>query len=77
MLITPLFVRSSFSLKVIVLSINGDYPIGVRSSYLLKVIVLSTDADYPIVCPFVLFYFRLLCCPPMLITTFLFVCHFY
>ena len=27
MLITPFFVRSSFSLKVIVLSINGDYPI--------------------------------------------------
>ena len=27
MLITPLFVRSSFVLKVIVLSINVDYPI--------------------------------------------------
>ena len=27
MLITPLFVRSSFLLKVIVLSTNADYPI--------------------------------------------------
>ena len=27
MLITPLFIRSSFLLKVIVLSINVDYPI--------------------------------------------------
>ena len=27
MLITPLFVRSSFLLKVIVWSINADYPI--------------------------------------------------
>ena len=27
MLITPLFVRSSFSIKVIVLSNNADYPI--------------------------------------------------
>ena len=27
MLITPLFVRSSFLLKVIVLSTNDDYPI--------------------------------------------------
>ena len=77
MLITPLFVRWSFLLNVIALSTNADYPIVVRSSFLLKVIVLSTDTDYPIVCPFVLFYVRLLCCPPMLITTLLFVCHFY
>jgi hypothetical protein len=28
MLITPLFVHSSFLLKVIVLSTNADYPIG-------------------------------------------------
>ena len=55
MLITPLFVRSSFLLKVIVLSTNIDYPLFVRSSFLLKVIVLSTFADYPIVCPFGLF----------------------
>jgi hypothetical protein len=53
MLITPLFVRSSFLLKVIVLSTNADYPLFVRSSFLLKVIVLSTNVDYPIVCPFV------------------------
>ena len=76
MLITPLFLRSSYLLKVIVLSTNVDYPIVVRSSFLLKVIVLSTVADYHIACPFVLFYLRLLCCPPMLITTLLFVCHF-
>ena len=89
MLITPLFVRSSFLLKVIVLFTNVDYAIVVHSSFLLKVIVLSTFADYPIVCPFVfftlgycvfhqcwlphcvsirLFYLRLLCFPPMLIT---------
>ena len=43
-------------------------PLFVHSSLLLKAIVLSTNADYPIVCPFVLFYLRLLCCPPMLIT---------
>ena len=55
MLITPLFVRSTFLLKVIVLSTNVDYPIFVRSSFLLKVIVLSTNVDYPIVCPFILF----------------------
>ena len=55
MLITPLFARSTFLLKVIVLSTNVDYPIFVRSSFLLKVIVLSTNVDYPIVCPFVLF----------------------
>ena len=55
MLITPLLVRSSFLLKVIVLFTNVDYAIVVRSSFLLKVIVLSTNADYPIVCPFVLF----------------------
>ena len=55
MLITPLCVRSTFLLKVIVLSTNVDYPIFVRSSFLLKVIVLSTNVDYPIVCPFVLF----------------------
>ena len=68
MLITPLFVRSSFLLKVIVLSTNAYYHIAVRLSFLLKVIMLSTDADYLIVCPFVPFYLRLLCCPPMLIT---------
>jgi hypothetical protein len=28
MLITPLFIRSSFLLKIIVVSINADYPIG-------------------------------------------------
>jgi hypothetical protein len=55
MLITPLFVRSSFLLKVIVLFTNADYAIVVRSSFLLKVIVLSTFTDYPIVCPFVFF----------------------
>jgi hypothetical protein len=55
MLITPLFVRSSSLLKVIVLSTNADYPIVCRSSCLLKVIVLSTNADYLIVCPFFLF----------------------
>jgi hypothetical protein len=55
MLITPLFVRSSFLLKVIVLFKNVDYAIVVRSSFLLKVIVLSTFAVYPIVCPFVFF----------------------
>jgi hypothetical protein len=38
MLITPLFVRSSFLLKVIVLFKNVDYAIVVRSSFLLKVI---------------------------------------
>jgi hypothetical protein len=43
-------------------------PLCVHLSFLLKVIVLSTNADYPIVCPFVSFYLRLLCCPPMLIT---------
>ena len=55
MLITPLFLRSSYLLKVIVLSTNVDYPIVVRSSFLLKVIVLSTNAYYPIVCSFVFF----------------------
>jgi hypothetical protein len=55
MLITPLFVRSSFLLKAIVLSTNVDYAIVVRSSFLLKVIVLSTNVDYPIVCLFVFF----------------------
>jgi hypothetical protein len=55
MLITPLFVRSSFLLKVIVLSTNVDYAIVVRSSFLLEVVVLSVNADYPIVYPFVLF----------------------
>ena len=55
MLITLLFVRSSFLPMVIVLSTNVDYPIVCRSSFLLKVIVLSTNVDYPIVCPFVLF----------------------
>jgi hypothetical protein len=45
MLITPLFVRSSFLLKVIVFSTNVDYPIVCRSSFLLKVIVLSTNVD--------------------------------
>ena len=55
MLITPSFVRSSFLLKVIVLSTIADYPMFVRSSFLLKVIVLSTFADYPIVCSFVFF----------------------
>ena len=55
MLITPLFVRLSFSLKFIALFTNVDYRMVVRSSFLLKVIVLSTNADYPIVCPFVLF----------------------
>ena len=42
-------------------------PLFVLSSFLLKVILLSTNVDYPIVCPFVFFYLRLLCCPPMLI----------
>jgi hypothetical protein len=46
MLITPLFVRSSFLLTVIALFTNADYPIVVRSSFLLKVIVLSTNVDY-------------------------------
>ena len=55
MLITPLFVRSSFWLKVIVLFTNVDYAIVVRLSFLLKVIVLSTFADYHIVCPNVFF----------------------
>ena len=55
MLISPLFVRSSFLLKVIVFSTNVAYPIVVRSSFLLKVVVLSINADYPIVCPFVFF----------------------
>ena len=55
MLITPLFIRSSFLLKVIVLSTNVDYPIVVRSSFLLEVVVLSINADYPIGCPFVFF----------------------
>jgi hypothetical protein len=111
MMITPLFTRSSFLLKVIVFFTNVDYPIVcpfvsfslrflcvspllfpplfVRSSLLLMVIVFSTYADYPLFCPFVLFtlgycvfhqcwlphclsirlfYLRLLCCPPMLIT---------
>jgi hypothetical protein len=43
-------------------------PLFVRSSFLLKVIVFSTNVAYPIVCPFVFFYIRVLCCPPMLIT---------
>jgi hypothetical protein len=43
-------------------------PLFVRSSILLKVIVFSTNVAYPIVCPFVFFYIRVLCCPPMLIT---------
>ena len=68
MLITPLFVRSSFLLKVIVLSTNADYPI-------VCTFVLFTDG-YCVVhqcwlpnCLSVrLFYWRLLCCPPMLIT---------
>ena len=55
MQITPLFVRSSFLLKVIVLSTNTDYPIVCPFSFLLKVILLSTNVDYPIACPFVLF----------------------
>ena len=57
MLITPLFVRSSFLLKVIVLSSNVDYPIACPFVFffLLKVILLSTNVDYPIVCPFVFF----------------------
>ena len=55
MLITPLFVRSSFLLKVIVLSTDADYPIVCPYVFLIKVIVLSTNADYPIVCPFVFF----------------------
>ena len=55
MLLTPLFVRSSFLLKVIVLATNADYRIVCPFVFLLKVIVLSTYADYPIVCPFVLF----------------------
>ena len=55
MLITPLFVRSSFLLKVMVLFTNVDYAIVVRLSFLLKVIVLFTFADYHIVCPNVFF----------------------
>ena len=47
-------------------------PLFVRSSFLLKVIVLSTNVAYPIVCPFVFFYLRLLCCPPRLITALFF-----
>ena len=43
-------------------------PLFVRSSFLLKVIVFSTNVAYTIVCPFVFFYIRVLCCPPMLIT---------
>jgi hypothetical protein len=35
MLITPLFVRSSFLLTVIALFTNADYPIVVRSSFFL------------------------------------------
>jgi hypothetical protein len=77
MLITPLFVRSSFLLKAIVLLTNVDYAIVVRSSFLLKVIVLSTNADYPIVCPLVLltegYCFVHQCC----LAHCLFVCPFY
>jgi hypothetical protein len=55
MLITPLFVRSFFLLKVVVLSSNTDYPIVCPFSFLLKVILLSTNVDYPIACPFIFF----------------------
>ena len=55
MLITPLFVRSSFLLKVICCPPMLITPLFVRSSFLLKVIVLSNYVYYPIVCPFVFF----------------------
>jgi hypothetical protein len=46
MLITPLCVHSSFLLKVIVLSINGDYPIVCPFVFMDNTIALSKNDEW-------------------------------
>ena len=68
MLITPLFVRSSFLLKVIVLSINVDYPIVYPCLLFTYGYCVVHQCWLSHCLSFRPFYLRLLCCPPMLIT---------
>ena len=68
MLFTPLFVRSSFLLQVIVLSTNADYPIVCPFVLFTKGYCVVHQCWLPHCLSVRLFYLRLLCCPSMLIT---------
>jgi hypothetical protein len=70
MLITPLFVRSSFLLKVILLSTNVDYLIVYRFVLFTLGYCVVHQCWLPHCLSVSLFYLRLLCCPPLLITPF-------
>ena len=69
MLITPLFVRSSFLLKVIVLATNADYPIVCPFVLFTKGYCVVHQCWLPHYLSVRLVYLRLLCCPSMLITS--------
>ena len=68
MLITPLFVRSSFLLKIIVFFTNADYPIVCPFVLFTEGYCVVHQCWLPHCLSVRLFYLRLLCCPPMLIT---------
>ena len=68
MLITPLFVHSSLLLNVIVLFTNVDYPIVCSFVLFTLGYCVVHQCWLPHCLSVRLFYLRLLCCPPMLIT---------
>jgi hypothetical protein len=68
MLITPLFVRWSFLLKVIVLFTNVDYPIVCLFVFFTQGYCVVHQCWLPHCVSIRLFYLRLLYCSPMLIT---------
>ena len=68
MLITPLFVRSSFLLKVILFSTIVDYPILFPFVLFTKGYYVVHQCWLPHCLSVRLSYLRLLCCPPMLLS---------